>query len=252
MANRENLDSSDKRRWPATILAMSRTAKVRGRIIFLIVSMSTINDIRARGVPDGVMCAKKEPGLLLIAKQILNIHIKTVKFKLRDMWDVVDKTKGNKEKKFNKKTKQNNEMTTFFNLRVFMFFFHLFIGVKVGENWASSWFLLAFTEVPKLLFVFKIPENLKNIKPSAKRVISIKGFSAPSDVSKIENKFVSMFYHCHVFDMILEWDFVEYCDIRTESAFFIVDRCKKIGNRNVRKNQFIGNIIGKKLWLFNF
>lgn len=41
------------RRWPAIILAASRIARVPGRIIFLIVSISTIKGIRAKGVPCG-------------------------------------------------------------------------------------------------------------------------------------------------------------------------------------------------------
>jgi len=37
-------------KWPATILAISRTARVRGRITFLIVSISTMNGIKRVGV----------------------------------------------------------------------------------------------------------------------------------------------------------------------------------------------------------
>jgi hypothetical protein len=40
---------------PATILAISRTASVPGRIIFLIVSINTINGIRG----PGVLCGTK-------------------------------------------------------------------------------------------------------------------------------------------------------------------------------------------------
>ena len=42
-----------RRRWPAIILAERRIAKVPGRIVFLIVSIITINDISADGVPWG-------------------------------------------------------------------------------------------------------------------------------------------------------------------------------------------------------
>ena len=41
------------KRCPAIIFAVSRTAKVPGRIIFLIVSIHTINGIRTPGVPCG-------------------------------------------------------------------------------------------------------------------------------------------------------------------------------------------------------
>ena len=45
------------RRWPATILAASRTARATGRTNSLIVSIITINGIRALGVPSGTRCA---------------------------------------------------------------------------------------------------------------------------------------------------------------------------------------------------
>ena len=42
-----------RRRCPAIILADSRTAKVPGRMTFLIVSIRTIKGIRGPGVPKG-------------------------------------------------------------------------------------------------------------------------------------------------------------------------------------------------------
>lgn len=45
--------SKVKRRWPAIILAVSRIAKVPGRITFLIVSIHTMKGIRTGGVPWG-------------------------------------------------------------------------------------------------------------------------------------------------------------------------------------------------------
>lgn len=51
--------SSDKRRWPAIILAVSRIAKVKGRIISLISSIITINGIKINGVPLGVRCENR-------------------------------------------------------------------------------------------------------------------------------------------------------------------------------------------------
>lgn len=42
------------RRCPAIIFAVRRTARVPGRIIFLIVSISTIKGIRIEGVPLGI------------------------------------------------------------------------------------------------------------------------------------------------------------------------------------------------------
>lgn len=48
---------SVKSKWPAIILAASRIAKVPGRIILLIVSITTIKGIRAAGVPWGTKWA---------------------------------------------------------------------------------------------------------------------------------------------------------------------------------------------------
>jgi hypothetical protein len=45
------------RRWPATILAIRRTARVRGRMIFLTDSISTIKGISRLGVLWGTIWA---------------------------------------------------------------------------------------------------------------------------------------------------------------------------------------------------
>lgn len=44
-------------KWPAIMLAANRIANVPGRITFLIVSINTINGIRAKGVPWGTKWA---------------------------------------------------------------------------------------------------------------------------------------------------------------------------------------------------
>lgn len=46
--------NNDKRRWPATMLAVSRIERVMGRIINLINSIITINGIKIVGVFEGV------------------------------------------------------------------------------------------------------------------------------------------------------------------------------------------------------
>ena len=51
------LPKSVSKRWPAIIFAANRTAKVPGRITFLIVSINTINGIRTKGVPWGTIWA---------------------------------------------------------------------------------------------------------------------------------------------------------------------------------------------------
>ena len=51
------LPNSVNNRCPAIIFAVKRTAKVPGRIRFLIVSMMTINVISMVGVPCGTRCS---------------------------------------------------------------------------------------------------------------------------------------------------------------------------------------------------
>lgn len=50
--------NSVSNKWPAIMFAASRTDKVMGRIMFLIISIITMNGIRALGVPFGTKCAK--------------------------------------------------------------------------------------------------------------------------------------------------------------------------------------------------
>jgi hypothetical protein len=50
------------KRWPATMLAISRIANVMGRIKILIDSINTINGIKTTGVPLGTRWANLTPG----------------------------------------------------------------------------------------------------------------------------------------------------------------------------------------------
>lgn len=49
--------NSVNRRWPAIMLAARRIASVAGRIVFLIVSITTIKGIKGVGVPRGTRWA---------------------------------------------------------------------------------------------------------------------------------------------------------------------------------------------------
>jgi ribosomal protein L30E len=51
--------SRETSKCPAIILAVSRMARVRGRIMFLIVSTSTIKGIKIVGVPLGIKCTRR-------------------------------------------------------------------------------------------------------------------------------------------------------------------------------------------------
>ena len=69
-------------KWPAIILAESRTASVKGRIISLIVSMRTMNGISGLGVPVGTRVARVVKGELIHLNKI-NLT-QSVKANLKD------------------------------------------------------------------------------------------------------------------------------------------------------------------------
>lgn len=60
---------------PATMLAVSRTERVMGRIIFLVSSIRARAGIRAVGEPFGTMCARKFFVFLILLHRLIVIHI---------------------------------------------------------------------------------------------------------------------------------------------------------------------------------
>jgi len=56
------LPANLNKRWPATMLAINRIARVIGRIKILIDSINTIKGIKITGVPLGTKWAKETPG----------------------------------------------------------------------------------------------------------------------------------------------------------------------------------------------
>lgn len=71
--------NKDNNKWPAIILAVNRIAKVRGRIISLIDSITTMKGINKIGVPWGVKCESKSLKKLKILNIIILIHILSAK-----------------------------------------------------------------------------------------------------------------------------------------------------------------------------
>lgn len=78
----------DKIKCPATILAASRTLKVRGRIKFLINSIITIKGISAKGVPNGTKCAKKLPRLKNEEYNTYPSHIGKANLRENTKWEL--------------------------------------------------------------------------------------------------------------------------------------------------------------------
>jgi hypothetical protein len=65
---------SVSKRCPAIIFAVNRTARVPGRMIFLTVSIHTMNGIKAAGVPCGTRCSNMWFVLLIHPNNINLTH----------------------------------------------------------------------------------------------------------------------------------------------------------------------------------
>lgn len=98
-----------KSKWPAIILAVNRTARVPGRIIFLIVSIHTINGIKIAGVPCGTKWANICCVLLIQPYSIKHNHKGKAKVKVNVKWLVLVKIYGNKPIKLLNKIIENKE-----------------------------------------------------------------------------------------------------------------------------------------------
>lgn len=71
---------------PAIILAANRTDRVKGRIILLIISITTIKGIRAGGVPKGTKCASILWGVLTQAIIICPNHKGRAIARVKERW----------------------------------------------------------------------------------------------------------------------------------------------------------------------
>lgn len=90
-------------RWPAVILAVSRTPSAKGRINRLIVSIITMNGIRGVGEPSGSMWANVIEGFFIIPVMIVAIHRGIAMAIFIDSWEVVVKVYGNRPNRFESK-----------------------------------------------------------------------------------------------------------------------------------------------------
>jgi len=102
--------SSVNSKWPATIFAARRIAKVAGRIIFLTVSIITITGIRKLGVPLGTRCASRLLYWYKIDNIILPIHRGRDNERVIEKWDVEVKIYGINPRKLEKKMNINKEI----------------------------------------------------------------------------------------------------------------------------------------------
>jgi hypothetical protein len=103
MLNKDKLTikppKSPIRRCPATILAVSRTDKVTGRIKFLTSSTSTIKDISSPGVPTGTKWDTKDLKFVALKNTIKNPQKIKAILKEKRRCPVTVNTEGNRAKK---------------------------------------------------------------------------------------------------------------------------------------------------------
>lgn len=100
MVVRAKLLRSSINKCPATILAVNRTDKVIGRMIFLTISMTNIKLIKGRGVPMGIVWINMCFVINLQANIMINNHIENANENEILICAVGVKIKGNSAKKF--------------------------------------------------------------------------------------------------------------------------------------------------------
>lgn len=179
------LPSNVNKRWPAIILADKRTARVPGRIIFLIVSIITIKGIRTEGVPWGTKCANICLVLLIQPNNMNLIHSGRARASVIVICLVLVKMYGNNPRKLLNKIKEKREI----NIKVVPL--NLEIPNKVLNSKCN---------VKKILFQnikFRDGRNQNNIGKNIIPNIVLSQFKEKLKMfvegSKIENKFIIIF-----------------------------------------------------------
>lgn len=97
-------------KWPAIMFAVNRTARVPGRIRFLIVSMTTMNGISIVGVPCGTKCSNMWFVFLIHPNNINLTHNGSASVSVRVRWLVLVNTYGNSPRKLFIKIIRNSEV----------------------------------------------------------------------------------------------------------------------------------------------
>lgn len=104
-----------KMMWPALIFALSRNARVIGRIETLIDSIMIMNEFNHVGVPWGRNVAILALELFVILDLIKHTHIGTLRDKAKIMWDDKLKVYGINLIKLINSSKVNSAVTRFDN-----------------------------------------------------------------------------------------------------------------------------------------
>ena len=178
--------SSVSNRWPAIIFAVSRTARVPGRIRFLIVSMTTMNGISIVGVPCGTRCSNMWLGFLIHPNSINLTHSGKANVKVSVKCLVLVKMYGNNPRKLFIKIIRNREV----KINEFPLFSFPFLRIVF-----ISWCSLFISRLIIMLFRDGINQILDGISssPIAVLVQLSDRFLISVVGSKIENKFLITF-----------------------------------------------------------
>jgi hypothetical protein len=184
------LPSKVSSRCPAIMFAVSRTAKVSGRMRLLIVSIITINGINIVGVPCGTKCSNMWFVFLIHLNSINLSHIGRTRVSVRVRCLVLVKMYGNNPKKLFVRIIRNRDV----RMNEFPLFSFPFLKIVF-----ISWCNLFINKFTIMLFRDGTSQILVGINRSPMAVlVQFNGKLLISVVgSKIENKFLitfSLFY----------------------------------------------------------
>lgn len=178
------LPSRVNKRCPAIIFADRRTANVPGRIVFLIVSIITMKDMRADGVPWGTKWASIELVKFTHPIKIKDSHKGRANVKVVSICLVLVKINGNNPIKFLriikiKRLKENTDLPT---------------NGESPNKVLISICSVFFTDLKIKLLKFGINQNRLGIKiKGIKNLIQFLNKKVEEDGSKLENNLFIIF-----------------------------------------------------------
>jgi len=132
--------SRDIRRCPAIKLAVKRTQRVTGRIMFLVISIMTIKFISPVGVPCGSKWESMCFGVLNHPYIIIDSHTEKARGRLIDRWAVLENRCGYKAMKFKGRIVISRRIRILWDLwelfpKVYsVSFFMVFVTVVIGMD----------------------------------------------------------------------------------------------------------------------
>lgn len=176
------------RRCPAIRLAVSRTQSVIGRIRFLTISIKTINDIKAAGVP----CGTKWDNMWLVflnqPNKMIDIHVIKDKGSVIMRWEVAENNWGYKATKFNTKM-EKKIVSTEISCPLFLF-------LKVKEISLCK---------TLMTFIFRVSKGETEVQLVEKMIVAlmikiIQALDKKEEAgSNTENKLFIIWYFCYFF-----------------------------------------------------